>query len=175
MTTGLAASPRALALIPCLCPRRTGSPDTVPALAPLRRRRISHGEQATVLGRRSPASIAMDDAFAARIAQALADAPPQATGVAVVRLGAIRRNYRKLRELAAPAETAAVVKANAYGLGAAEVFPALESGGLPDRIRGDAWRSAGAAGAVEGHDLCARRPVAGNRAAVRGAGCARRC
>ncbi len=72
---------------------------------------------------------AMDDAFAARIARTLADAPPQATGVAVVRLGAIRRNYRKLRELAALAETAAVVKANAYGLGAAAVVPALESEG----------------------------------------------
>ena len=60
---------------------------------------------------------------------ALGDAPPQATGVAVVRLGAIRRNYRKLRELAALAETAAVVKANAYGLGAAAVVPALESEG----------------------------------------------
>ena len=67
----------------------------------------------------------MADAFAARIAQALADAPPQATGVAVIRLGAIRRNYAKLRALAAPAETAAVVKANAYGLGVAQVFPAL--------------------------------------------------
>jgi alanine racemase len=71
----------------------------------------------------------MDDAFASRMARSLADAPPQATGVAVVRLGAIRRNYRKLRTLAAPAETAAVVKANAYGLGAAEVFPALEQEG----------------------------------------------
>jgi alanine racemase len=64
----------------------------------------------------------MADAFAARIAQALAAAPPQATGVAVIRLGAIRRNYAKLRGLA---ETAAVVKANAYGLGVAQVFPAL--------------------------------------------------
>jgi alanine racemase len=67
----------------------------------------------------------MDDAFAARIAQALADAPPQATGVAVIRLAAIRRNYAKLRGLAAPSETAAVVKASAYGLGVAQVFPAL--------------------------------------------------
>jgi alanine racemase len=71
----------------------------------------------------------MADPFAARIAQALADAPPQATGVAVILLGAIRRNYAKLRALAAPAETAAVVKANAYGLGVAQVFPALLADG----------------------------------------------
>lgn len=71
----------------------------------------------------------MDEAFAARIATELANAPPHATGVAIVRLGAIRRNYRKLRELAQAAETSAVVKANAYGLGAAEVFPALENEG----------------------------------------------
>jgi len=49
--------------------------------------------------------------------------------VAIVRLGAIRRNYRKLRELAQPAETAAVVKANAYGLGVEPVFSALEQEG----------------------------------------------
>ncbi len=71
----------------------------------------------------------MDEAFAARIAKELAEAPAQATGVAVIRLGAVRRNYAKLRDLARPAETAAVVKANAYGLGAAEVFPALEAEG----------------------------------------------
>ncbi len=71
----------------------------------------------------------MDEAFAARIATELANAPSHATGLAIVRLGAIRRNYAKLRELAKPAETAAVVKANAYGLGVAEVFPALEEEG----------------------------------------------
>jgi alanine racemase len=71
----------------------------------------------------------MDEAFAARIAKELANAPREATGVAIIRLGAIRRNYRKLRELSKPAETAAVVKANAYGLGVAQVFPALEREG----------------------------------------------
>lgn len=71
----------------------------------------------------------MDEAFAARIESELANAPPHATGVAIVRLGAIRRNYRKLRELAQPAETAGVVKANAYGLGIEAVFSALEKEG----------------------------------------------
>ncbi len=71
----------------------------------------------------------MDESFPARITEALADVPPQATGVAIVRLGAICRNYRKLRDLAAPAETAAVVKANAYGLGVAQALAALEQEG----------------------------------------------
>jgi alanine racemase len=67
----------------------------------------------------------MNDTFAARVAKELTAAPPHATGVAVIRLGAIRRNYVKLRGLAAPSETAAVVKASAYGLGVAQVFPPL--------------------------------------------------
>ncbi|HET7130635.1 MAG TPA: alanine racemase, partial [Gammaproteobacteria bacterium] len=39
------------------------------------------------------------------------------TGSLVIDLGAIARNYRYLRQHAAPAECAAVVKADAYGLG----------------------------------------------------------
>ncbi len=42
-----------------------------------------------------------------------------------VDLGAVRSNYRKLRSEAAGAETAGVVKANGYGLGAREVSEAL--------------------------------------------------
>lgn len=38
-------------------------------------------------------------------------------GVLVVDLDALARNYRRLRDAAAPSECAAVVKANAYGLG----------------------------------------------------------
>jgi alanine racemase len=68
----------------------------------------------------------MGDAFPARIAKALANAPPQATGVLIVSLGAICRNYQALRARAPSSETAAVMKANAYGLGIEEVFPALE-------------------------------------------------
>ncbi len=75
------------------------------------------------------ASIVMDEAFAAKIAKELAKVPPHATGALVVRLGAIRRNYRKLRAAASKAGTAAVVKANAYGLGAAQCVPSLEEEG----------------------------------------------
>ena len=42
-----------------------------------------------------------------------------------VDLGAIRSNYRMLRELAGPAACAGVMKADAYGLGMAQVAPAL--------------------------------------------------
>ncbi len=71
----------------------------------------------------------MDKAFAAEVNRQLANAPPHATGVLIIRLGAIRRNYRRLSGLAPSSETAAVLKADAYGLGAAEVFPALEKEG----------------------------------------------
>ncbi len=42
-----------------------------------------------------------------------------------VRLGAIAANYRTYRRMVGPAAVAAVVKADAYGLGAAHVAPAL--------------------------------------------------
>ncbi len=44
-------------------------------------------------------------------------------------LGAIKRNYRRLTEMAAPAETGVVVKANAYGCGISDVVPALAEAG----------------------------------------------
>lgn len=47
--------------------------------------------------------------------------PDSATAAVVVDLAALARNYAKLCSLAAPAECAAVVKANAYGLGVAPV------------------------------------------------------
>lgn len=46
-----------------------------------------------------------------------------------VRLGAIAANYRTYRRLAGPKAVAAVVKADAYGLGAARVAPALAEAG----------------------------------------------
>ena len=46
-----------------------------------------------------------------------------------VRLGAIAANYRSFRRLAAPAAVAGVVKANGYGMGAAEVATTLAGAG----------------------------------------------
>ncbi len=71
----------------------------------------------------------MAETFAQDIALELTTVPAHATGVLIVRLGAIRRNYRTLRNSAPGAETAAVVKANAYGLGAEQCAPALEKDG----------------------------------------------
>ena len=53
------------------------------------------------------------------------EASAQDTAVLTIDLGALAANYLKLRDLAAPAECAAVVKADAYGLGMDEAAPAL--------------------------------------------------
>lgn len=55
--------------------------------------------------------------------------PAGATGVITVDLAALVANWRALSCLVAPAECGAVVKADAYGLGAAQVVPALVEGG----------------------------------------------
>ena len=47
------------------------------------------------------------------------------TAILTIDLDALAANYRRLRELVGTAECAAVVKADAYGLGMAEVAPAL--------------------------------------------------
>src|SRR5690606_33820149 len=52
-----------------------------------------------------------------------------AGAVLTVDLGALAENWRRLAALVAPADCAAVVKANAYGLGAAECAPALWDAG----------------------------------------------
>jgi alanine racemase len=52
-----------------------------------------------------------------------------ATGVLTVDLDAIVANWRKLEKTGVPAECAGVVKANAYGCGAAEVARALSNAG----------------------------------------------
>ncbi|HEX2255659.1 MAG TPA: alanine racemase [Afifellaceae bacterium] len=44
-------------------------------------------------------------------------------------LGALRRNWRRLAAMAAPAECAAAIKADAYGIGAARAVPALAASG----------------------------------------------
>src|SRR5262249_42555368 len=52
-----------------------------------------------------------------------------ATALLTIDLDALAANFRTLRDLAAPAECGAVVKADAYGLGMAEVAPALARAG----------------------------------------------
>jgi alanine racemase len=60
---------------------------------------------------------------------ASASIPTTATGVLIADLAALRRNYRKLRGTAAPAECAAVLKGDGYGLGAVPVAKALQAEG----------------------------------------------
>ncbi|ASY63234.1 Alanine racemase [Sinorhizobium sojae CCBAU 05684] len=59
----------------------------------------------------------------------LADADTGASGYLSIDLAALRRNYQKLSTAVAPATAAAVVKANAYGLGAEYVSKALYAQG----------------------------------------------
>lgn len=58
-----------------------------------------------------------------------ANIPAGATGVVTIDLSQIRANWRALAKRVAPAGCAAVVKADAYGLGAARVIPALYQAG----------------------------------------------
>jgi alanine racemase len=58
-----------------------------------------------------------------------ATVPATATGVLTVDLDAIVANWRKLEKIAVPAECAGVVKADAYGCGAAPVARALANAG----------------------------------------------
>ena len=53
----------------------------------------------------------------------------QAPGRLTINLGALADNWRALARRAAPGRTAAVVKANAYGIGLAEAAPALWAAG----------------------------------------------
>src|ERR687884_2307031 len=56
-------------------------------------------------------------------------AHPAATGILTIDLDAIVANWRKLEKTAVPAECSAVIKADAYGCGAAEVARALSKAG----------------------------------------------
>ena len=58
-----------------------------------------------------------------------ADARPLQRARLTIDVAAIVANWQALREMAAPALTAAVVKADAYGLGVAEIAPALRAAG----------------------------------------------
>lgn len=62
-------------------------------------------------------------------ARAAANIPAGATGVITIDLAQVRANWRALARHVAPAECAAVVKADAYGLGAERVIPALLDAG----------------------------------------------
>ncbi len=55
--------------------------------------------------------------------------PPGTTGVVTIDLDLLAKNWRALSTLVAPAECAAVVKADAYGLGASHCIPALVRAG----------------------------------------------
>lgn len=55
--------------------------------------------------------------------------PPGATGIITIDLDVIAANWRALTALVTPAECGAVVKADAYGLGAIKVIPALARAG----------------------------------------------
>ena len=65
---------------------------------------------------------------AARIAASASDGASD-TAILTIDLDALTANYRRLRDLASPAECAAVVKADAYGLGMALAAPALARAG----------------------------------------------
>lgn len=53
------------------------------------------------------------------------DIPPEAPAALTIDLRALRKNYRIIKDLAADAACAAVVKADAYGIGARQAVPAL--------------------------------------------------
>lgn len=51
--------------------------------------------------------------------------PSIPSGILTIDLAALKANFRLLRRLAAPGQTGAVIKADAYGLGAVRIAPAL--------------------------------------------------
>ncbi|MCG5244173.1 alanine racemase [Azospirillum doebereinerae] len=59
----------------------------------------------------------------------MTDLSRRAAAILTVDLGAVVANWTRLRDRVAPAECAAVVKADAYGLGVAHVVPALAAAG----------------------------------------------
>src|SRR3954469_22233732 len=57
------------------------------------------------------------------------DVAPEAGGILAIDLGALAANWRALRDRAGGAECAAVVKADAYGIGIEAAVPALAAAG----------------------------------------------
>lgn len=64
-----------------------------------------------------------------RLHELSARIPRDAPGVVLINLDRIAANWRALKSLVAPADCAAVAKADAYGLGAARVIPTLARAG----------------------------------------------
>ncbi len=89
------------------------------------------------------------------------------TAILTIDLDALTANYRRLRDLASPAECAAVVKADAYGLGMALAAPALARAGCKTffvATLGEARALARAS--ARRHHLCVRRADAGHGRAL---------
>jgi alanine racemase len=109
--------------------------------------------------------------------------PESATGVVTIDLGAVQDNWRALAARVRPAECGAVVKADAYGLGAERIIPALAAAGCrsffvatPEEARQARALARGATlyvldgllpGSGEALVTCAAIPVLSNAAAVR--------
>ena len=76
-------------------------------------------------------------------------APDSAPGRLTIDLGALADNWRALARRAAPGRCAAVIKANAYGIGVSEAAPALWAAGRARLLRRPFERGdRGAAGAA---------------------------
>ncbi|MEJ2118486.1 MAG: alanine racemase, partial [Alphaproteobacteria bacterium] len=75
------------------------------------------------------ASVTTSASTQQHIIAAVRSAPDSANGALVIDLDALTRNYAKLRKLASPAECAAAIKGDAYGLGMAKAAPALADAG----------------------------------------------
>lgn len=69
---------------------------------------------------------------ASALGDLLDDAPDHASGLIVIDLDALAGNWRALHDLVSPSRCGAVVKANAYGLGARHVIPALANAGCTE-------------------------------------------
>ncbi len=67
--------------------------------------------------------------YSDRLHEFLGRTPSHAAGVVIIDLERLAENWRALQSHVAPAKCAAVIKANAYGLGVAEVAPALIAAG----------------------------------------------
>ena len=88
----------------------------------------------------------------------------EAGGRLTIDLGAFAANWKKLAAMAAPADCAGVIKANAYGIGIEQAAPALWTAGLPHLFRRGPVRGKARPRTVLARcdDLCAERIAAGN-------------